>query len=112
MKFDIFDHGKFKQVRMQGNVIAGDMNDKLNAKITELTNSGAHHFVFNLEEISYLDSNGISVFIHCLCDVQENNGSVFLIISDSKVLDAVRLVGLDRLIPVYSSMDEFDDAEM
>jgi anti-anti-sigma factor len=48
-------------------------NKTLDDAISGMIEQGHHHFVFNLERTTYLDSSGISIFIHCLCDVQQNN---------------------------------------
>ena len=52
-------------------------------------------------------SSGIGVFIHCLCDVQENNGSIYIIAMESQVKEVLHMVGIDRLIKIYSSEKEF-----
>jgi anti-anti-sigma factor len=109
MQYEIEEKGRFSMIH-----IIGNLNHELSTKILDDAISarikqGHHNFVFNLERASYLDSTGISIFIHCLCDVQENNGSIYIIAEDTQVREVLRMVGIDRLVKVYDSEDEFLD---
>jgi anti-anti-sigma factor len=107
MKYEIDGHGKFKMIHIIGNIDTEENTKKLDDEIFQCIKSGNHHFVFNLEKTTYLDSAGISIFIHCLCDVQENKGSVYIIAKDSQVRKVLEMVGIDRLMKTYSSEAEF-----
>jgi anti-anti-sigma factor len=107
MQYEIEDKGRFKMIHIIGNITPELSTKVLDDAISELISAGQHHFVFNLERTTYLDSSGISIFIHCLCDVQENNGSIYIIAEDNQVRDVLQMVGIDRLIKVYGSEPEF-----
>jgi len=107
MQHEIEDRGKYKMVHIIGNIESEKSTKELDDEITELMKGGAHHFCFNLERTTYLDSAGISIFIHCLCDIQENNGSIYIIAQESQVRDVLELLGITRLIKTYSSEAEF-----
>ncbi|MFH1760504.1 MAG: STAS domain-containing protein [bacterium] len=106
--YRIEERGKFKVVTISGDILRGHRDSKINRDISALTGAGYHFFIFDLENLTYLDSSGISVFIHCLCDVQENNGAVFLIVKDPTVREVIELVGLNRLIKVFNSFEELE----
>jgi len=96
-----------KNFHIIGNIDT-DVNTKiLDDEISGLIEKGNHHFVFNLQRTTYLDSAGISIFIHCLCDVQENNGSIFIIAEDNQVRRVLELVGIIRLIKTYDNIEQF-----
>jgi anti-anti-sigma factor len=107
MKYEIEDKGTFKMIHIIGNIDTEANTKKLDKDIYNAIKSGKHHFVFNLERTTYLDSAGISIFIHCLCDVQENNGSVYIIAQDNQVRRVLEMVGINRLIKTYDNEDEF-----
>jgi anti-anti-sigma factor len=107
MKYEIEDKGTFKMIHIIGNIDTESNTKKLDADIFNAIKSGHHHFVFNLERTTYLDSAGISIFIHCLCDVQENNGSVYIIAQDSQVRSVLEMVGINRLIKTFDSESDF-----
>ncbi|OGS36055.1 MAG: hypothetical protein A2293_05980 [Elusimicrobia bacterium RIFOXYB2_FULL_49_7] len=108
MKFTVSDKGKFKVITIEGDLLINKRYEEINKTVLKLIKEGFHHFVFDLEKLSLIDSSGISVFINCLCDVQENNGSIFMIIPDANVREVIELVGLNRLIKTYTNFKEFE----
>ena len=111
MKYEIEDSGRFKMIHIIGNIDTAETTKHLDGEIGKLIDAGSHHFVFNLERTTYLDSAGISIFIHCLCDVQQNNGSVFIIAEDNQVRRVLEMVGINRLIKTFNNEKEFNDAQ-
>jgi anti-anti-sigma factor len=107
MKYEIEDKGAFKMIHVIGNIDTDSNTKKLDADIFSAIKLGNHHFVFNLERTTYLDSAGISIFIHCLCDVQENKGSVYIIAQDNQVRKVLEMVGINRLIKTFDSESDF-----
>jgi len=107
MKYEIEDKGNFKMIHIIGNIDTEENTKKLDDDIFSCIKGGHHHFVFNLEKTTYLDSAGISIFIHCLCDVQENKGSVYIIAKDNQVRKVLEMVGIDRLMKTYATEAEF-----
>ena len=92
--------------------ITGDMDTasttaRLDSEIGALASDGHLHFVFNLENTAYLDSAGISVFIHCLCNMQERKGTIAIVAQDNQVRRVLEMVGIHRLITIYDSMQDY-----
>ncbi|MGA2506880.1 MAG: STAS domain-containing protein [Chitinispirillaceae bacterium] len=110
MKYEIEDRGQFKMIHIIGNIDSSESTKILDNEISRLIRQGNHHFVFNLERTTFLDSGGISLFIHCLCDVQENKGSMFIIAEENQVRRVLEIVGINRLIKTYYSEKDFFDA--
>lgn len=111
MKFELEQKGIFTMIHIIGNIDATSKTKQLDQQISALIEKGNHHFIFNLKRTTYLDSAGISIFIHCLCDVQQNNGSVFIIAEDNQVRRVLEMVGINRLIKTYNSEKEFFEAQ-
>ncbi|MBD3241815.1 MAG: anti-sigma factor antagonist [Chitinivibrionales bacterium] len=107
MDYRVDDLGKFKVIRITGNIDTEASSKLLDDEISVLVDKGVHHFLFDLKRTSYLDSAGISIFIHCLCDVQENNGSIYIIADDSQVRSVLEMVGITRLIKTYDNEEAF-----
>lgn len=107
MKYEIEQKGQFKMIHVIGNIDSAAGTKMLDDEISKLVGKGNHHFVFNLERTTYLDSAGISVFIHCLCDVQQSNGSVYIIAEDNQVMRVLEMVGITRLIKTFGCEKEF-----
>lgn len=111
MQYEVDDVGKFKVIHVIGNISPDVGTKMLEDTVSELMDNGHHHFVFNLERVTYLDSAGIGIFIHCLCDVKENHGTLCIVAEDKQVLEVLSMVGVDRLITIYTSMDDFKQAQ-
>jgi anti-anti-sigma factor len=94
-------------IHIIGNIDSSEGLKVIENEIKRLIQESSCHFVFNLERTTFLDSGGISLFIHCLCDVQENNGSVFIIAEQNQVRRVLEVVGISRLIKTYYSEKEF-----
>ncbi|HAJ80757.1 MAG TPA: hypothetical protein DCO75_13420 [Fibrobacteres bacterium] len=107
MQYEIEDKNGYKMIHVLGNIDTKSSTKKLDKDILTAIKSGNHNFVFNLERTTYLDSAGISIFIHCLCDVQEHNGSVFIIAQDNQVRQVLEMVGINRLIKIFDNEAEF-----
>ena len=107
MKYEIEARNKFTMIHIIGNIDTHQSTKVLDDEISRMIDDGHHHFVFNLERTTYLDSAGISIFIHCLCDVQENSGSIYIIARDSQVSKVLEMVGINRLIKTYGTEGEF-----
>lgn len=107
MQYEVEDKGKFKMIHIIGNITPEVSTKVLDDTISQLIKNDCHNFIFNLERTTYLDSSGIGIFIHCLCDVQENNGSIYIIAEDNQVKEVLSMVGVDRLIKIYSSEEKF-----
>lgn len=111
MKYEFEQKGQFKVIHIIGNIDTAEKTKQLDQEISALIDQGNHHFIFNLERTTFLDSAGISIFIHCLCDVQQSNGSVFIVAEDNQVRRVLEMVGINRLIKTYNSEKELFDAQ-
>lgn len=107
MNYTVEDCGTFKMVRITGNIDTEMSTKILDDEVSVLVDKGFHHFVFDLKGTTYLDSAGISIFIHCLCDVQENNGSIYIIAEGNQVFTVLEMVGITRLIKTYKDEEAF-----
>ncbi len=107
MEYQVGELGEFRVIHIFGDIKAADSAVLLDDMISQMIDAGHHHFLFNLEGVSFLASSAIGIFIHTLADVQENNGSVYIISEDDGVAETLRMMGLDKLIRVYYDVGEF-----
>jgi len=110
MKYEIENRGRFTVIHIIGNIDTSENTKILDHEIAKLISKNNIHFVFNLERTTFLDSGGISLFIHCLCNVKEQDGSVFIIAEENQVRRVLEMVGISRLIKTYYSEKEFSEA--
>lgn len=107
MKYQIEEMEPFTMIHVIGNIDTSEHTRTLDNEISRLIRQGRHRFVFNLERTTFLDSGGISLFIHCLCDVQESKGAVYIIAEENQVRRVLEMAGINRLITTYYSEKEF-----
>lgn len=110
MKYELEQKGNYTVIHIIGNIDTTSKTKQLDQEISALIENGKHHFIFNLKRTTYLDSAGISIFIHCLCDVQQNNGSVYIIAEDNQVRKVLEMVGINRLIKTFDSEKQLFEA--
>ena len=106
MHYRFESNGTVTIVYITGNLDTAATTAQLDNEIAALVAAGHLHIVFNLEKTSYLDSAGISVFIHCLCSIQEKKGSIAMVAPDNQVKRVLEMVGLNRLITTYDSLSD------
>jgi anti-anti-sigma factor len=107
MEYKIETLGKFKVISVTGNIDTDAGTKVLDDEISRCADEGNHHFVFDLKATDYLDSAGISVFIHCLCDANERGGSVFIVAGDNQARKVLEMMGLTRMIKTYDTVEDF-----
>jgi anti-sigma B factor antagonist len=101
------------QTEQRGDVVvisvAGELDmataPQLQAHITELLESGRARFVFNLTEVSFCDSTGLSVFVRAKNSSDAAGGVVRLAAPQRGVLRILEVSGLVDVLPTFSTVD-------
>ncbi|MFP4162343.1 MAG: STAS domain-containing protein [Chitinispirillaceae bacterium] len=62
---------------------------------------------FDLSKTSYLDSSAITAMLNLRKRLLPKNGRFVLFGPNEDILDILSIVGFDKLIPVYSSLETF-----
>jgi len=65
---------------------------------------------FNLDSVSYLDSGALNVIITVRNRLERENAQLILLSPNEYVRDVIDVVGLSKVIPIYNSEKEFEDA--
>lgn len=112
MQYVISEKGKFTIISVEGDIEKEAESRALTEEISRLAEKGRAHFCFDLKKAKYLDSGGVSIFIHTLAETEERNGSVYMVVTEPQVRHVIELVGLDKLIRTYSSIEEFESEQM
>jgi anti-anti-sigma factor len=62
-------------------------------------------FLFDFENLTYLNSRAIGCLAECLEDVQKGGGKIVIARPPENVHDVLRVVGIEKVIPVYPTLD-------
>jgi anti-sigma B factor antagonist len=90
--------------------IAGELDmataPQLQDQITDLLDKGRSRLVFDLAEVSFCDSTGLSVFVRAKNSCDEAGGGVRLAAPQRGVLRILEVSGLVEVMPTYPTVDE------
>ncbi|MEJ8778901.1 anti-sigma factor antagonist [Pseudogracilibacillus sp. ICA-222130] len=99
LNIDIKDEGKKSIVQLSGEIdvyTAPALRDKL----IPLTEKAGHKIKIDLENISYLDSTGLGVFINAYKSSKQHNSIIEIIHVKDRVLRLFQVTGLHEIMNV------------
>jgi anti-sigma B factor antagonist len=90
--------------------VAGELDmataPQLQDQITDLLDRGRKWLVFDLAEVSFCDSTGLSVFVRAKNSCDEAGGSVRLAAPQRGVLRILEVSGLVEVLQTYPTVEE------
>lgn len=81
----------------------------LKSFVNGLIEKNHFHIALDLENVTYLDSGALNVLIYCHNMLSQRGGRLVLIAPNEYVQDVLEVVGLDKLVKIYSSKESFDN---
>lgn len=82
---------------------------RLRQELTEVVDAGCLNLVLDLEGVEFIDSSGLGVLVSALRRVKEQGGTLRLVCTKESILKIFRITGLDKVFPVFMSVDEAQD---
>src|SRR5262245_25559412 len=101
LKIDQRKSGSATVVVLSGKIVFGDSAERLLETAKELVRQGERNLLFNMTEVSYLDSAGLGVFVKCRNAAIESEGRIKLVNVSGRILDLLRLTNLHTLFEVF-----------
>ena len=80
--------------------------DGLRAALLEAAGHGNGMLAVDMSQTQFCDSSGINVLVRAHQQAQAEGGEVLLVISSAAVLRLLALMGVDRMIPNFSTLNE------
>ena len=80
----------------------------LEENFTQLIDSNKFNIVVNFEELAYISSAGLGVFMAYIEKIRENKGDIKLSTMSDKVYNIFDLLGFPLLYEIFKTEDEFD----
>jgi anti-sigma B factor antagonist len=78
----------------------------LENNFTQLINSSKYKIVVNFEELAYISSAGLGVFMAYIESIRDNRGDIKLTNMSDKVFNIFDLLGFPLLYEIYKNEDE------
>lgn len=79
---------------------------QLKQELVDAVEDGCINLLIDLEQVGFIDSSGLGVLVSGLRRVKERSGTLRLVCTKENILKIFRITGLDKVFPVFSSMEE------
>ncbi|GGU15073.1 STAS domain-containing protein [Streptomyces lateritius] len=66
----------------------------------------APHTVADFRDVTFMDSSGINILVAANNTARSHGGSLRLAHTPTPVLDLLRIVGLDAILPLYPTLED------
>ena len=86
---------------LQGKVTIGVDGDLLGVHLKKLLAKGAQKLLLNLEDVTQLDSSGISAVVGAYVSLSRQGGSLKLLCPGGRVQDVLQVMHVADLIPTF-----------
>jgi anti-sigma B factor antagonist len=85
---------------------------EMRAVVAEISERRPRALVFDFGRITYMDSSGLGILVSAKKRLAADKGEVVLITEQPVVLKALSLSGLDQIIRVYATLEEYLGIQM
>lgn len=86
---------------LRGKVTIGVDGDLLNVQLKELVAKGVRDLLLNLEDVTQLDSLGISAIVGTYVSLSRKGGSLKLLCPSGRVQEVLRIIHVADIIPTF-----------
>jgi anti-sigma B factor antagonist len=101
----ILNKGEISVINLKGYLDAHTA-PKLENNFTQLIDQKRFNIIVNFEELAYISSAGLGVFMAYIEKIRENNGDIKLSNMSEKVYNIFDLLGFPLLYEIYKTEDE------
>lgn len=77
---------------------------ELKEALLPLTKQNGHIVEINLEDVNYMDSTGLGIFISALKSAKENNSQMKLVNLQERVYRLFKITGLDAIMDINAAI--------
>ncbi len=97
------DHGETQEIKLAGEIDAYTA-PKLKEALLPLTKLEGKTIIVDLEQVNYMDSTGLGVFISALKSTKEFESELRLVALQDRVRRLFEITGLDDIINIDSTV--------
>ena len=80
---------------------------EMRSKVTEVAERRPRAILFDFRQLSYLDSSGLGILVSAKKRLANHGGEVVIITAQPAVLKALSLSGLDQIMRIFASEEEY-----
>ena len=101
------ESGAVTVLDLSGRITMGEDGNLLKDKLQSLLHQGKKNILFNLAQVSYVDSAGLGAIVSAYTTVTREGGSLKLANVTKKLQD---LLSITKLLTVFETFDSEDEA--
>jgi anti-sigma B factor antagonist len=101
------DSGAVTVLDLSGRITMGEDGNLLKDKLQSLLHQGKKNILFNLAQVSYVDSAGLGAIVSAYTTVTREGGALKLANVTKKLQD---LLSITKLLTVFETFDSEDEA--
>jgi anti-sigma B factor antagonist len=101
MKISVRERGGVTILDVQGKIALGAGDGALHNAVLDSMNRGARNILMNLKDVSFIDSSGLGELVSSYQSVVNRGGLLKLLSVPPKVLDLMRISGLDAVFELF-----------
>jgi len=79
---------------------------RLKEALVEQVEAGCLYMILDMNKVSFIDSSGLGVLVGTLRRLKEHSGAMRLVCTRENILKIFRITGLDRVFPIFASVEE------
>lgn len=79
---------------------------RLKQELIDLVDAGCTDIVVDLDALTFIDSSGLGVLVSGLRRAKEHGGTLRLICTNEAILKIFRITGLDKVFPLFATVEE------
>jgi len=91
---------------LRGRLVLGEETEALRQRVKRLIAAGHKRVIFDLEEVSYIDSSGLSTLISSFVSVRNQGGQLKLLKLTQRVSDLMQITKLSTVFDVYEKLED------
>lgn len=103
--YQIKKDNNFLIIALQGNLIGKEQVGELFNEIDFELNEGVENIIIDLEDMQYLNSTGLSIFIQILTKVRNNGGDVVVVNVPEKINKLLVITKLNSVFNIKTSVE-------
>jgi anti-anti-sigma factor len=106
IKYHTSIHGSVKVYHLDGKLIdvvkSAEMMEKMNADI----DAGLNKIVLDLENLDYINSNGLNIFLTVLRKIKATNGNICMCNANSSIIELLEITKLHTIFLNHTSLEK------
>ena len=104
--YEILNQHSVSIFSLKGKIMTDEDLVKISKEITVMIEKGFCNLVFDLENLNYINSNGINLFMRTLTKARVNNGDLIFSNVKGTVSDLFKIAKLNEIYTIYSSQED------